>query len=61
LDVSTIDFEGEEVLMNDIVSRCPEVLVMGQSGNVKLEKLYKLLLDFCTLKTNTPDGQFLHE
>ena len=43
LDVSTIDFEGEDVFMNDIVSRCPEVLVMGQSGSVKLEKLYKLL------------------
>lgn len=43
LDVSTIDFEGEDVLVNDIVSRCPEVLVMGQTVNIKLEKLYTLL------------------
>ena len=43
LDVSTIDFEGEDVLVNDIVSRCPEVLVMGQTVSVKLEKLYTLL------------------
>ena len=43
LDVSTIDFEGEDVLVNDIVSRCPEVLVMGQTISVKLEKLYTLL------------------
>ena len=43
LDVSTIDFEGEDVLVNDIVSRCPEVLVMGQTVSVKIEKLYTLL------------------
>ena len=43
LDVSTIDFEGEDVLVNDVVSRCPEVLVMGQTVSVKLEKLYTLL------------------
>jgi chemotaxis response regulator CheB len=43
LDVSTIDFNGEDVLVKDIVSRCPEVLVMGQNRGVKLEKLYKLL------------------
>ena len=43
LDVSTIDFEGEDVLVNDVVSRCPEVLVMGQTVCVKLEKLYTLL------------------
>jgi len=43
LDVSTIGFEGEDVLVNDIVSRCPEVLVMGQTVNIKLEKLYTLL------------------
>lgn len=43
LDVSTIDFNGEDVLVKDIVSRCPQVLVMGQNRGVKLEKLYKLL------------------
>ena len=43
LDVSTIDFEGEDVLVNDIVSRCPEVLVMGQTVSVKIEKLYTIL------------------
>lgn len=49
LDVSTINFESEEVLVNDIVSRHPEVVVMGQSGNVGFEKLYKLLTSFSTL------------
>ncbi|MBI5965294.1 MAG: hypothetical protein HY863_17600 [Chloroflexi bacterium] len=50
LDVSTIDFENEEVLVNDIVSRHPEVVVMGQGGSVKLEKLYKMLTSVPTLE-----------
>ncbi len=49
-DVSTINFESEEVLVNDIVSRHPEVVVMGQGGNLKLEKLYKLLTSVPTLE-----------
>ena len=50
LDVSTIDFQNEEGLVNDIVSRHPEVVVMGQSGSVKSEKLYKMLTSFSTLE-----------
>jgi hypothetical protein len=50
LDVSTIDFENEEVLVNDIVSRHPEVVVMGQNGNVGIEKLYKMLTSISTLE-----------
>ncbi|MDP1817992.1 MAG: hypothetical protein Q8K92_26300 [Leadbetterella sp.] len=49
LDVSTINFEGEDVLVNDIVSKCPEVVVMGQTGSIKLEKLYKVLTSIPTL------------
>ena len=50
LDVSTIDFKNEEGLVSDIVSRHPEVVVMGQSGNVRMEKLYKMLISFSTLE-----------
>ena len=50
LDVSTVDFKSEEVLVNDIVSRHPEVVVMGQSGSVGFEKLYKMLTSFSTLE-----------
>jgi hypothetical protein len=49
LDVSTINFESEEVLVNDIISKHPEVVVMGQSGSVKFEKLYKLLTNIPNL------------
>lgn len=50
LDVSTIDFENEEVLVNDIVARHPEVVVMGQNGSVGIEKLYKMLTSISTLE-----------
>lgn len=50
LDVSTINFESEEILVNDIVSRHPEVVVMGESGSVGFEKLYKMLTSFSTLE-----------
>jgi hypothetical protein len=50
LNVSTIDFENEEVLVNDIVSRHPEVVVMGQNGNVGIEKMYKMLTSISTLE-----------
>ena len=50
LDVSTINFASEEVLVNDIVSKHPEVVVMGQGGSVKLEKLYKALTSIPTLE-----------
>ena len=43
LDVLTVNFESEDVLVNDIVSKCPEVVVMGQGGCEKFEKLYKSL------------------
>ncbi|MBI5945957.1 MAG: hypothetical protein HY864_16470 [Chloroflexi bacterium] len=50
LDVSTIDFKNEEALVNEIVTRHPEVVVMGQSGGVGFEKLYKMLTSFSTLE-----------
>lgn len=49
LDVSTINFEDEDILVNNIVSRCPQVVVMGQTGSVKLDKFYKLLTSIPTL------------
>lgn len=50
LDVSTVEFESEEVLFNDIVSRLPEVVVMGQNGGVRFDRLYELLTSFSTLE-----------
>lgn len=50
LDVSTVDFKNEEALVNDIVFRHPEVVVMGQSGSMGFEKLYKMLTSFSTLE-----------
>ena len=50
LDVSTVDFENEEVLFNDIVSRLPEVVVMGQNGGVRFDRLYDVLTSFSTLE-----------
>lgn len=50
LDVSTINFENEDELVNDIVSRHPEVVVMGQSGNVRAENLYKMLTSISTME-----------
>jgi hypothetical protein len=50
LDVSIINFESEDTLVNDIVSRHPEVVVMGQSGSVGIENLYKMITSFSTMK-----------
>ena len=49
LDVSTVNFENEDVLVNDIISKNPEVVVMGQSGSIKIEKIYKMLTSFSNM------------
>jgi len=49
LDVSTVNFENEDVLVNDIISKNPEVVVMGQSGCIKIEKIYKMLTSFSNM------------
>ena len=49
LDVSTVNFENEDILVNDIISKNPEVVVMGQSGSIKIEKIYKMLTSFSNM------------
>ena len=49
LDVSTIKFENEDKLVNEIVTRVPEVLVMGQGKGAGAENLYRILTGFSTL------------
>ena len=49
-EVFTVNFEGEDVLVNDIVTKCPEVVVMGQPSSIKLEKLYGVLTSFPALE-----------
>jgi hypothetical protein len=49
LDVSTVNFENEDVLVNDIISKNPEVVVMGQNGSLKIEKVYKMLTSFSNM------------
>jgi hypothetical protein len=47
--VNTVNFENEDVLVNDIISKNPEVVVMGQSGSIKIEKIYKMLTSFSNM------------
>jgi hypothetical protein len=51
LDVSTVNFENEDIFVHDIVSRNPEVVVMGQNGSLQIDKLYKKLTSFSALTT----------
>lgn len=51
LDVSTVNFtNNEEILVSDIVSKQPEVVVMGGSGVENVEQLYKHLTSFASLR-----------
>jgi len=49
LNVSTINYKSEETLVDEIVSKRPEVVVMGESDKVGAENLYKMLTSFSTL------------